>query len=288
MAKNSCGNCRPASRPRCRPQSRAGGRCKSGAWALPATTSMATVTPSVFLTSMSDNKLQVLDAGHGQPRYTDIAFKRGVTAHRPYVGGDVHPSTAWHAQFADVNNDGWADLFIAKGNVSTMPDFATLDPNNLLLQNAEGQFVEAGSAGRAGQLQARPWRHGGGPEWRRPAGRIGGQPLGQSPGVAPTARSRGERRPAIGCSCACSSPHGNRDAVGAWVEVRLGDGRKRPRGPPGADRGRRPCQRPPGLDAFWLGRRPRRCSCGCNGRTAAGATGSPPTPTAFTKSAHKA
>ena len=24
----------------------------------------------------------------------------------PYVGGDVHPSTAWHAQFADVNHDG--------------------------------------------------------------------------------------------------------------------------------------------------------------------------------------
>ncbi len=92
--------------------------------------------PEVFLTSMSDNKLQKLDAGAVGPSYSDIAFKRGVTAHRPYVGGDVHPSTAWHAQFADVNHDGLADLFIVKGNVSTMPDFATLDPNNLLLQQA--------------------------------------------------------------------------------------------------------------------------------------------------------
>ena len=27
------------------------------------------------------------------------------------------PSTAWHAEFADVNNDGFIDLFVAKGNV---------------------------------------------------------------------------------------------------------------------------------------------------------------------------
>jgi hypothetical protein len=104
--------------------------------------------PEVFLTSMSDNKLQKNEtqAANAPPRpsYTDIAYKTGVTAHRPYVGGDIHPSTAWHAQFADVNHDGLADLFIVKGNVSTMPDFATLDPNNLLLQQPDGKFAEAG------------------------------------------------------------------------------------------------------------------------------------------------
>lgn len=53
--------------------------------------------PEIFLSSMSDNKLQKLDSAEGQikPAYSDIAFKRGVTAHRPYVGGDVRPSTGW-------------------------------------------------------------------------------------------------------------------------------------------------------------------------------------------------
>jgi hypothetical protein len=102
-----------------------------------------------FLTSMADNKLQVLkDPATGQPDYADLAFKSGVTAHRPYTGGDLRPSTAWHAQFADVNNDGRLDLFVAKGNVAKMPDFAERDPNNLLLGRPDDTFVEAGD--RAG------------------------------------------------------------------------------------------------------------------------------------------
>jgi hypothetical protein len=102
-----------------------------------------------FLTSMADNKLQFLkDPASGLPDYADLAFKSGVTAHRPYTGGDFKPSTAWHPQFADVNNDGWLDLFVAKGNVAKMPDFAALDPNNLLLGQPDGTFVEAGD--RAG------------------------------------------------------------------------------------------------------------------------------------------
>jgi hypothetical protein len=75
-----------------------------------------------------------------------VAYARGVTAHRPYFGGDLRPSTAWHAQFEDVNNDGLPDLFIAKGNVASMPDFATRDPNNLLLQLPDGKFREVGVA----------------------------------------------------------------------------------------------------------------------------------------------
>ena len=186
--------------------------------------------PEVFLTSMSDNKLQKLAADTGdtpaarKPSYVDIAFKRGVTAHRPYVGGDVHPSTAWHAQFEDVNNDGWVDLFIVKGNVSTMPDFATLDPNNLLLQQADGHFVEVGQQagmasfrrGRGGLLvdlngdglldmlvvnrwdKAQLWRNVGAGTADAP------QPMGHW--LQLRLRQAG----------------GNRDAVGAWVEVDLG------------------------------------------------------------------
>jgi enediyne biosynthesis protein E4 len=106
--------------------------------------------PEYFLTSMADNKLQTLAAipQDGQPMatFSDVAFAKGVTAYRPYTGGDWHPSTAWHAQFEDVNNDGLVDLFIAKGNVAKMPDFAMKDPNNLLLQTKDGKFQEAGEA----------------------------------------------------------------------------------------------------------------------------------------------
>ncbi len=116
--------------------------------------------PEYFLTSMADNKLQTL-AGippDGKPPATfkDVAFAKGATAHRPYMGSDLRPSTAWHTQFEDVNNDGLVDLFIAKGNVAEMPDFATSDPNNLLLQLPDGKFQEAGGdAGVASTFTSR-------------------------------------------------------------------------------------------------------------------------------------
>jgi hypothetical protein len=79
-----------------------------------------------------------------------------VTAHRPHTGEDTNPSTAWHAQFEDVNNDGLVDLFVAKGNVWDMPDFAMRDPNNLLMQEPGGKFAEASvEAGVASTRQAR-------------------------------------------------------------------------------------------------------------------------------------
>lgn len=116
--------------------------------------------PEYFLTSMADNKLQVLaevpKEGKPKPSYADVAFEKGATAHRPYIGGDWHPSTAWHTDFQDVNNDGLVDLFIAKGNVAEMEDFAAQDPNNLLVQQPDGKFVEMGDkAGVASMKVAR-------------------------------------------------------------------------------------------------------------------------------------
>ena len=102
--------------------------------------------PEYALTSMGDTKLQTLDldADEGRPVYRDIAFERGATAHRPYTGDDLKPSTGWHSEFADFNNDGRLDLFIAKGNVERMPEFAAYDPDNLLLGQFDGSFVEVG------------------------------------------------------------------------------------------------------------------------------------------------
>jgi hypothetical protein len=102
--------------------------------------------PEVFITSQGDNKLQSLESGPASPTYGDIALLRGVTAQRPYTGGDVLPSTAWHPEFEDVNNDGRVDLFVSKGNVEGQTDHAASDPNNLLIGQPDGAFVEGAEA----------------------------------------------------------------------------------------------------------------------------------------------
>jgi hypothetical protein len=98
--------------------------------------------PEFYLTSMADQKLRTLADTSGNPSYKDLAFERGVTAHRPFTGGDIMPSTGWHAEFDDVNNDGNLDLFVSKGNVEAMLEFAQNDPNNLLLGQDDGTFTE--------------------------------------------------------------------------------------------------------------------------------------------------
>jgi len=104
--------------------------------------------PEYALTSMGDTKLQQLELDefeeNGWPQYRDIAYENSATAHRPYTGTDLKPSTGWHAEFDDINNDGLLDLFIAKGNVEQMPDFTSFDPDNLLLGKHSGGFHEAG------------------------------------------------------------------------------------------------------------------------------------------------
>lgn len=102
--------------------------------------------PEVFISSQADNKLQTLDSAGTQPAYHDIALRIGVTATRPIVGGDVLPSTAWHPEFGDVNNDGLADLFLSKGNVEALLDYATRDPSDLLLGGTDGTFREGTEA----------------------------------------------------------------------------------------------------------------------------------------------
>jgi hypothetical protein len=101
----------------------------------------------VMLTSMGD---QLLQFARPDGSYVNADYSIGSYAQRPHVGDDGRPSTGWHAEFADVDNDGDADLFIAKGNVDQMPGMATRDPNNLLIQQPDGTFVEtAATAGVA-------------------------------------------------------------------------------------------------------------------------------------------
>jgi hypothetical protein len=95
--------------------------------------------PEVMLTSMGDQLLQI-NRGDG---YENAPYSIGTYAQRPHIGDDGRPSTGWHAEFGDIDNDGRADLFIAKGNVDQMPSNAIHDPNNLLMQQADGTFREA-------------------------------------------------------------------------------------------------------------------------------------------------
>ncbi len=119
--------------------------------------------PEYALTSMGDTKIQSLDeeSDEESPIYRDIAYESGATAHRPYTGDDLKPSTGWHSQFIDFNNDTHKDLYIAKGNVEAMTDFASYDPDNMLLGGIDNKFTEKGdeagialnSAGRGAVIE---------------------------------------------------------------------------------------------------------------------------------------
>ena len=180
--------------------------------------------PEVYLTSQADNKLQTLANGATRPEYDDIAIQRGVTAHEPYAGDVTMRSTAWHPEFEDVNNDGFIDLFVSKGNVEAIADYAARDPNNLLLGQPDGTFVEGGGeAGIGTFLRARGaaladlnvdglldlvvvnrrepvqlWRNVGGGDASAPT------PMGNW------------------LALRLEEPGANRDAIGALIEVRAG------------------------------------------------------------------
>jgi len=181
--------------------------------------------PEVFLTSQADNRLQTLTAGPSRPTYRDIGQRRGANAAQPFTGGDTRPSTAWHDEFADVNNDGFADLFIAKGNVTDQSDYAQKDPSDLLLGQPDGTFREAADVagiisfdrGRGaaladfnldGMLDLVQVNYGAPVRLWRNAGT----------GDASHPRAMGNW---LALSVAQSGP--NASAIGAWVEVRVGD-----------------------------------------------------------------
>ncbi|MEM7271019.1 MAG: CRTAC1 family protein [Pseudomonadota bacterium] len=174
--------------------------------------------PEIYLTSMADQKLQFLE-GEG-PGYADAPFELGAAAQRPYTGGDGRPSTGWHAEFGDVDNDGDDDLFVSKGNVEEMPSSAMLDPNNLLLWTGE-KFEEGGEAsGLASMAKSRGAvvtdLNGDGKLDIAVVNR--GAPMGIYQNTMHGAGGW------LALKIAQSAP--NRNAVGAWIEVETAAGRQ--------------------------------------------------------------
>lgn len=186
--------------------------------------------PEIYLTSQGDNKLQTLTDGAAQPTYDNIAVQRGVAANRPFAGDVDRLSTAWHAEFEDVNNDGLMDLFVSKGNVEAMVEYAAQDPSNLLLGQADGTFLEAAEA--AGILSFARARGAALADfnldgmldlivvnrrenvklWRSVGWGTANEPVPMGNWLALDLRQPGP----------------NRDAIGAWIEVRT-DARTTPR-----------------------------------------------------------
>ncbi|MDP4032124.1 MAG: CRTAC1 family protein [Pseudorhodobacter sp.] len=171
--------------------------------------------PEVMLTSMADQVMQIND---GSGKLHDAPYGIGTYAQHPFIGDDGRPSTGWHAEFGDIDNDGRADLFIAKGNVQEMPSNAMADPNNLLMQKADGTFAEkADVAGVASVTRSR----GAGLADMNGDGRLDivvmnrRAPMELWQNATPGTGNWLEVEP--------MQAGGNRRAVGAWVEVRVGD-----------------------------------------------------------------
>lgn len=172
--------------------------------------------PDVMLTSMGDQLLQFNTADG----FRNAPYETGATAHRPHVGEDGRPSTGWHSAFGDADNDGFADIFIAKGNVDQMPGLATRDPNTLLMGDAAGHFTE--SAARAGIATMDRSRGAGFVDLNRDGlldlvvvNRRAPLELWQN--VTPSAGNW------VGVDVAQQGA--NRNAIGAWVELRDPAGR---------------------------------------------------------------
>ncbi len=168
--------------------------------------------PDVMLTSMGDQLLQFNDGNS----YANAPYALGTYAHIPHIGDDGRPSTGWHAEFGDVNNDGLLDLFIAKGNVDQMPGSAMQDPNNLLMQSGDGIFREHGAeAGIATPARSR----GAALADFNGDGRLDLVVVNRR---APLELWRNET-PGVGnwLTIELRQPAPNTHAVGAWVEVRV-------------------------------------------------------------------
>jgi len=94
-----------------------------------------------------------INDGHNE--FHDVADHAGIAA-------PTSPLVKWGANFADFDNSGWQDIFMASGNFSTLLDGALgespfVEPIELLLNETNGKFREVAAATglNAGPLKSR-------------------------------------------------------------------------------------------------------------------------------------
>ena len=98
--------------------------------------------PDLSVTALS-NETFPLFRGDGSGSFRDATVLSGLArASRPYAG--------WGNVFADLDNDGWEDLFTANSHVNDLIEhfepFVYLQPNTVF-RNLDGKFERAGRVG---------------------------------------------------------------------------------------------------------------------------------------------
>jgi FG-GAP-like repeat/ASPIC and UnbV len=71
--------------------------------------------------------------------FTDVTMEAGLD----------HPVFAMGANFGDIDNDGWPDMYLGTGN----PDYRSLIPNKMYKNVGGKRFVDVTSSARVGNLQ---------------------------------------------------------------------------------------------------------------------------------------
>ena len=105
---------------------------------------------SIYVTNFAD-EFNTLYENDGKMNFSDVSYDAGVAlASLPYV--------KWGTTFADIDNDGWADLISVNGHVypqvDSLPSGARYrQPGNLFMNQKDGTFCDAETqAGEALQV----------------------------------------------------------------------------------------------------------------------------------------
>ena len=213
---------------------RLGSRCRSGAWASPATTSPGDGYPDYL--PDQPGRQQAADAGSpgpGQPTYRDIALARASPPRGRSPAAPRCPRPPGTPNSQDVNNDGLIDLFVSKGNVEAAGRLRAAGSQRPVPRPGGRDVREARRRGRhrptSTAVAARPWSTSTSTAcstWSRSTARTPVE-LWRNVGSGDRRRSRSDGPLA---RAAAHDAGANRDAIGAWIEVRAGRaGRQRAR-----------------------------------------------------------